>query len=555
VKTLNYIHRSIIQAVKRIFNHPHIIETWKNDLQKVSESPDNSFLDISESFKALLVILDKITDEKELKISEIESWIDEYSQEIYDFVQPFIDRDMQQKHNPIKDNKDIVVNLLNNAFVESSSALIYHKLRDVISKNEFDTSSMYPTARISDEKKRVEAIAQVRNSDIHGEMGLTKEEIEQWKNLTAQAITSMDDLTADIFDIISIIWMKQAKHKDQMIRFHTDDALNLRKVQGRGGTEVYQTGYRKKDRDEVMKRLAALATIWIRIERDKLRFVDAETKEVDELDRVQFNPLFIIDSVTVAYRNNEPVGIYECSIKPGEILANFLYGAKKSSGLLALKTLQYNPVKQKYHKRLARYLSWQWRIRQKKADYLRPYHIGGEKGLLNVIGMEVNNRFPMRTKESFEEILDTLQEDGIIQYWEYTSEYDEKKIGAGNKKWLDYWLNCKVRIIPPEEIISLYKNMDHEYIEANNEQPILVNPIHMLKNMVEREQSNNDLSNPYTLVTPENVKRIRKERGLNITQAAAEIGISRSTLSRYESGQIQNPTPENLEKMYNWLNQ
>jgi hypothetical protein len=48
-------------------------------------------------------------------------------------------------------------------------------------------------------------------------------------------------------------------------------------------------------------------------------------------------------------------------------------------GLLALKTLQHIPVKQKYHKRLARYLSWKWRIRQKKENYLTPYHIGGEK--------------------------------------------------------------------------------------------------------------------------------------------------------------------------------
>ncbi|UPG66056.1 hypothetical protein [Metabacillus endolithicus] len=152
-----------------------------------------------------------------------------------------------------------------------------------------------------------------------------------------------------------------------MIHFHCDDALNLRNIQGRsGGQGEYQTGYRKKDRDDVMKRLAALSSIWIRIEKDELRLVDEETKNIDRLEQVQFNPLFLVDSITVAYRGDEPVGIYECSIRPGEIMSHFLFGARKESGFLALKALQYNPIRQKYHKRLARYLAWQWRIRQKK---------------------------------------------------------------------------------------------------------------------------------------------------------------------------------------------
>jgi hypothetical protein len=53
--------------------------------------------------------------------------------------------------------------------------------------------------------------------------------------------------------------------------------------------------------------------------------------------------------------------------------------------------------------------------------------------------------------------------------------------------------------------------MDNEYVDVHNEQPILVNPIHMLKNMVERKQSSNDFSNPYELVTPESVKKVRNE--------------------------------------------
>ncbi|UPG66055.1 hypothetical protein [Metabacillus endolithicus] len=55
----------------------------------------------------------------------------------------------------------------------------------------------------------MKAVAQVRNEANKG-LRLTSSEIEQWQNLTDHAISVMDDLTADIFDIISIMWMKKA---------------------------------------------------------------------------------------------------------------------------------------------------------------------------------------------------------------------------------------------------------------------------------------------------------------------------------------------------------
>lgn len=526
-------------------DYPNLISRWNKELKSTVEEDSVEFTP-SQSLKAFLVILNRLSNEHMLNIQDLAECIATYEQEIREFVIPYIQME-QDTSKEVSPNQQVVTQLLDQSFIESGSALLFHRLRETISKNEFVPDMGLPTALIKE--KAIQATAQLRDSDNTPHL-LSSEEIQQWKNLTAQAITSMDDLTADIFDIISILWMKQANHKEQMIEFHTDDALNLRRVQGRKEIDGYQSGYRKKERDDIMKRLAALTTIWIRIERDNLKFVDADSKELDEIEQVQFNPLFILDSITVAYRNSQPIGIYECKIRPGELLANFLYGSKKSSGLLALKTLQYNPVTQKYHKRLARYLSWQWRIRQKSADYSRPYKIGGEKGLLSVMGIEENTRYGHRNKEQFDKVLDTLQQDGVIGSWVYV-DFDERMIEKDKRWFLDYWLPAKVQILPPIEITGHKKELQlpGADIEATNYEQM--DFADLLKNLTNTEIAVT-LENE-TEVTPENIKRIRISRKLSLAEAAKEIGISHTTLSRYENGEIKRPYKNNLEKFKIWL--
>lgn len=544
---LKDIHKKFLEYATNTFpDYSDLLSTWKTDLKKLQRNQEGDFQP-SQSLKAFLVILNKLSNEHLLNIQEIDEWIHLYKKEIREFVIPYIQIERDQSLTVSK-NQELVTELLNQDFIESGSALLYHKLRETISKNDFIVQTEYPTALI--QEKTVQATAQLRDTGNTPQHLLSSEEIQQWKNLTAQAITSMDDLTADIFDIISILWMKQASHKDQMINFHTDDALNLRHVQGRKEIGGYQTSYRKKERDDIMKRLAALTTIWIRIERDNLKFVDAESNEIDELEQVQFNPLFILDSITVAYRDSQPVGIYECKIRPGELLANFLYGSKKSSGLLALKTLQYNPVKQKYHKRLARYLSWQWRIRQKGADYFRPYSIGGDKGLLNVMGIEANARYGSRIKEQFENILDSLQKDEVIKDWVYL-DFDESVIEK-HKTWFeDDWLTSKVQILPPEEITEPNKDNPINSLELEPQYYEQMNFAALLKNMTEGETAT--AVDQELEVSPENIRRIRISRNKKLAEAAKEIGIAHTTLSRYENGKILSPTQANLDKMKAWI--
>ncbi|MBT2701113.1 helix-turn-helix transcriptional regulator [Bacillus sp. ISL-40] len=548
---LNTLQNNFLKITKTIFpDHPQLFDEWTDDIGHLMASQVD--YQPCQSLKAFFVIIDRLAKDHELKFESMENWVQDYKDEIRNFVLPYI-RIVGEDSAPYSlksSNRQVINSLLNQNFAESGSALLFHKLRETISKNEFDIAREIPTAKIAE--KALEATAQVRSENAYLKMK-SNAAIEQWKNLTSQAITSMDDLTADIFDIVSILWMQQATHKDQMIHFHTDDALNLRRLQGRSEeSDGYQTSYRKKERDDIMKRLAALTTIWIRIERENLRFINEDQGNFDEIGQVQFNPLFLIDSVTVAYRGENPIGIYECSIRPGEILANFLYGSQKSSGFLALKTLEYHPTKQKYHKRLSRYLSWQWRIRQKSADYLRAYHIGGEKGLLKVMDLDVNPRYGSRIKEQFEEILDTLQQDGIIKEWSYKEKDLEQQIEQERNWFANTWLKARVQIIPPTEITGIGDDRDLLMIEDYDYET--VNFSTMLKGLTKLEVAASIETVEEKLVTPENISRERNDRGLSILVAANQIGISHSTLSRYERHLIKRPYTENLEKMKEWLN-
>ncbi|MDM5356401.1 helix-turn-helix transcriptional regulator [Peribacillus sp. ACCC06369] len=545
------LQTKFLNVMKTVFpDYPQIYVDWKMDINHLMSGQDD--YQPSQTLKAFFVILDSLVKDYELKFENMEQWVDDYIEEIRNFVLPYIQtvEEENSPSSPKSNNREVINALLNQNFAESGSALLFHKLRETISKNEFDIATEIPTARIAE--RALEATAQVRAENDYLMMK-SNVAIEQWKNLTSQAITSMDDLTADIFDIVSILWMQQATHKDQMIHFHTDDALNLRRLQGRKeDLDGYQMSYRKKERDDIMKRLAALTTIWIRIEKENLRFINEDQGDFEEIGQVQFNPLFLVDSVTVAYRGDNPIGIYECSIRPGELLANFLYGSQRSSGLLALKTLEYHPIKQKYHKRLSRYLSWQWRIRQKSADYLRAYLIGGDKGLLKVMDLDVNPRYGSRIKEQFEEILDTLQQDGIIKGWSYKENNLEKQIEQERNWFANTWLKARVQIIPPNEITGMEDYQDLLLIEDQDYDT--ENLLTMLKGMTDREAVATREMVEEKQVSPETINKERIDRGLSILEAAKEMGISHSTLSRYERNLIKRPYTVSLDKMKEWLN-
>lgn len=525
-------------------NRDELLSFWENILEESTEIDD--LRNRSISLTALCLLIDSI-DSNQMK--DIVRLITNHKQKVIELLKPFVDRDL--KTNSSKD--EIIDELLSMDTAETGSSLLYHRLREAISMKLFEPENDVPTFKIKDGNNT--HVAKILTDADEG-MVLNNGVIGQWEVLMTQAITSMDDYTADTFDVISILWMNSAKTKNDVIHFSHEDVLRFRALQKQsGGTG--STSYRKRDRIEVMRRLAAIASIWISVTDDEdIAFVEQLDKNKDFI-MSKYRRLFQIDNVTFAHDRgtNEAIGIYACDIKPTDLLAKYLYGTKKTTSFLSLKALRYNPVHQKYHKRLTRYLSWQWRIRSKKEDYEKPFNIGGEKGLINAIGLEINERRPIRTKESLENVLDKLAEDNVIGSWNYV-EIDEDRIGT--KGWFEnYWTKLQIVINLPDELKKEFSGPVKEILDYNKITEFC-KALHSNNSITEdaplQLEFNMSMDEPEEIeVNPSTVKATRKKRSLSITKAAEEIGIAHTTLSRYEKGLIKKPNSKNDEKLRKWL--
>ncbi|MDQ7861026.1 helix-turn-helix transcriptional regulator [Peribacillus frigoritolerans] len=172
--------------------------------------------------------------------------------------------------------------------------------------------------------------------------------------------------------------------------------------------------------------------------------------------------------------------------------------------------------------------------------------LGGDKGLLKVMDLDVNPRYGSRIREQFEEILDTLQQDGIIKGWSYKETTLEKQIEQERNWFANTWLKARVQIIPPTEITGMGDDQDLLLIEDQDYDT--ENFLTMLKGMTDRESSATKEMVEEKQVSPETINKERTDRGLSILEAAKEMGISHSTLSRYERNLIKRPYTVSLEK-------
>ena len=215
---------------------------------------------------------------------------------------------------------------------------------------------------------------------------------------------------------------------------------------------------------------------------------------------------------------------------PGDIFARFLLGAGRQWALLSAKALGYDPYRQTWETRLARYLSWQWRIRAKDEAYSQPYRV---ETLLDHAGEELNARTPSRTKECLEKALDRLQADKVIADWQY-DRFDDWFGELPRKGWAEAWLRATVVIEPPDVVVDEYEKIQRPGQRA----------IRATRAEGSQAAGQKDLG---VLL-----KERRKQLGLFQLRAAEDLGISQSQLSRLEGSKSMSPDPLK-ERLLIWL--
>ncbi|KFM95599.1 XRE family transcriptional regulator [Bacillus clarus] len=508
----------------------------------------------SPSFTALVSWLEK-KQESGITLVQIYANIDLYKEEIYEEIKGCIEKEFQDvvSSNFIVLETDKNTNKINTVnqedYYEVNNSAVYYKLRDGIAKNQFEEDEKRKVLQYPIETKSSNGVAQL-SSHKDEDLRLTNnEEAARWNTLVDDVMSNMDDLTADCLDAITIQWINQAKSPDEFIDFSYEQVLEMCNIPK---TVVKNKEYyRAEDKIKIAKRIAALASIFIYLNDDNevvvLNDRDDEGERL-ELKREVIKRLFVLDSV-VLWRHsvtNEYMGIESCRIKPGSFLTNYLYGSNNTTALLSKKALEYNSYRHKYHKRLIRYLTWQWRIRQMYSSLKKPYSIGGDKGLLSVMDIQKEWK-PNRIREQLENVLMDLEKEKVISHWEYSEALDEQQIGKRN--WFkNYYSNLGITILPPEEMLQSMDRVigiGNKIIEEPQEQLPVVAVVEKVRKVVESvEQREKRIR--------DQILKVHNEKNVSIREIADEVSISPSTLSRFCNYKTKRLSKKALEKLTKW---
>ena len=427
-------------------------------------------------------------------------------------------------------------------------------MRDMVTKKSgyVQTNEDMFEAKSTDLQGNVNAFAQVRKNELSIHQLSTKEETEIWLSLVAETLTSLDEWTADLFDMICFFWSSQEKDEHGYIDFHSDDALRLKY---RKTVNVESFEIRERERFDIMKRVAALTNIWISLRDDKIRIIsnNQQDDKQDDYDFTEYKRMFEISSVKLASdkKTGEPKGIYALTIKPAPLLMNYLSTGKYTLGVMDLKVFEYNYYRQRDHKRLARYLSYIWKARISNNTLKEPIRI---HTLLEAIDLP-KGYSGSEIRDRLEGVLDDLQEDGVIQEWSYKVPVDESRVGK--RGWVNqYWGNLSVEILPPKRVILENKKNVVELPkiirEPESEQLYL-----LLEDDPSGKKKPSSNKSTLELDTLEQVlnhiKMIMKEQDLSIRQAAADIGLTHTTLIRLMNSNNIKTRKSSLDKMKKWV--
>lgn len=405
--------------------------------------------------------------------------------------------------------------------LEVNNAAIYHRFREKLAFQDFGISESepWPTANLTTESKKLQAVAHVRPDPQKVEPFLSNEELVKWPEKMAEYVMSMNDLSADVLDIITASWLEKAEHALDIAPLKADDFLELRGLKEQKSGSGRRCGYKNRLRKEIASQIEILNSTWITVFEMEVANPTKGKKRIRKEKWRGESRAIVVSSVFGKVKDKtDSVDPYIWSIRPGDVFAKFLFGPGRQTALLSQKALHYNPKSQKWEKRLARYLAYQWKARSQGKNYLQAFSV---KTLLEAVDTKLNTKHPLRTRERLEKALNTLEADSVISGWQY-EKVDESIVG--NKGWGDLWLNWNILIEPPQMIIEKY--WEKKALPAPSA------PLPKLsKCMIE----------------------FREAWELTQMQAAEEIGISPATYCKIENGgrNIRKNTRKKVEK---WLN-
>ncbi|MFB5281758.1 helix-turn-helix domain-containing protein [Peribacillus sp. Hz7] len=430
---------------------------------------------------------------------------------------------LQSTSSLLPSRKDFSYSLIDQGNLLVMNNAPYQSVREALYKRRFEScdNSPWPTVQIN--KGNIEGCVQIKPYTF-----MMKEQ-EAEDILVAEAwrqAKEISDLDVDLFDALCSIFLLKARYHEDIVEIQLDDLLSIRGLKPKLGGEGRRGGYEMKQREQVVKSLTKIQSLWIELEK---AIIYEKGKPVQV--KLQGRTFIFKNQKKLEYEVAKQANEKKLMFTVDKVFAKYLYGSGRQVALLPTKALQYNPYRQTWEKRLTRYFSWRWRTQARKGDYQQPNKICT---LLDSIGENMNKRIPSRTRDRLEKALDTLVEDGVITAWHY--EKWEESI-ASNKGWARIWMNSTIVVKPPDVIIEQYRPIQRNRKVQNK-------PLNQ-PTVFSRHEEVMDLG--------DRIRNLRKKLKLSLLQIAEELEISASYLSHIERC-IKVPSNKIEKRIINWLN-
>lgn len=414
-------------------------------------------------------------------------------------------------------------------FLSVMSNAPYHAVREALAMNKFQSASdsPWPTAAI----ERGTARGQAQLFPIEAELQPYMDPDNQ-KNLIDrmwEQRAELSDLDADVLDMMSAIWLEQARNTDSTARARIDDLLRLRGLKPKTGEGGRPSGFRKEQRERLFRSLHHLNNLWVRMwEMDSLPLDSDRKSRRTKIHNIASRAFIITDVAGNQRGSDAPLEIEEFLFRPGMVFANFLFGVGRQTALLSRKAVQYDPYRQNWEKRLARYLSWQWRI---EASAQAPRRIFRAQTLLEAVGEKWSEEDNKSLKDRLDKALTRLASDSIIAQWKWIQPTNPHAV----RRFLnETWHQGSIEIEQPEFIRNHYNNL-------------LPSP--ELENAAQRRI-------PLLAASSESIHErllsTRKASARTQGQIAALLGITQAYYSQIESGK-RLPSKELIQRIDEWI--
>jgi hypothetical protein len=265
------------------------------------------------------------------------------------------------------------------------------------------------------------------------------EEVDDVAKYAAEVFNGLDDLTADVFQILRAYW-REFKDEKGYVEVIAPDVLNERGIKPTTKKEIskiYNTGHRTKDIDDINERVQQLRGIRLR--------VGAAIINGRKLKKpfVRRGYLLVVDE---EFTHPESGRVYGWKFKFYDGLEDLVRNDRFCN--VFRKALTYDPIRRSPEKRISNFMNERFRMNGNKAF---GRHVST---MFKALNLPYDNKHPQASIDRIELALNRLVEDEGLKDWGYIiskGKFTKKPRLSPRGMWTEYQ-NLTLWFFPPDSL-------------------------------------------------------------------------------------------------------